>query len=63
MFDYYFENLENSPDAIILGCTHFPLIADSIPNYLNNKPLIVHSWEKAIVEYLDTRKAIADYHT
>jgi len=40
------------PDAIILGCTHFPLIADSICNFFPNRPLLIHSGE-AIAEYLE----------
>jgi len=48
--EYYFKNLIN-PDAIILGCTHFPLISKSIQNYFDKPPLMIHSGE-AIVEYL-----------
>lgn len=47
---FYFKDLE-TPDAIILGCTHFPLIKDEIKKYFNNKPLLIHSGD-AIVEYL-----------
>jgi len=50
MLEYYFHNIE-SPDAIILGCTHFPLIAEAIGKYFHNKPLLIHSGE-AVVEYL-----------
>ena len=50
MLNYYFKDIK-TPDAIILGCTHFPLISDAISNYFNNKPLLIHSGE-AIVEYL-----------
>ena len=50
MLHYYFQNID-TPDAIILGCTHFPLISKPISNYFNNKPTLIHSGE-AIVEYL-----------
>ncbi len=50
MLEYYFHNL-NIPDAIILGCTHFPLIANAIGDYFHNKPLLIHSGD-AMVEYL-----------
>ena len=50
MFNYYFSSIK-TPDAIILGCTHFPLIATAISKYFNNKPLLIHSGE-AIVEFL-----------
>jgi glutamate racemase len=48
---HYFKDHKN-PDAIILGCTHFPLIADAIGNYFDNRCLLIHSGE-AIVEYLE----------
>lgn len=54
---HYFSPLLSSPDAIILGCTHFPLIANAIQSYFFNKfaakPLLVHSGE-AIIEYLSS---------
>lgn len=43
----------NVPKAIILACTHFPLIQDEIKKYFNNKPILIHSGE-AIVEFLKT---------
>ncbi len=51
---HYFDDLP-SPDYIILGCTHFPLIADAIGSYFPGATLI-HSGE-AIVEYLHS-----EYH-
>jgi len=51
--EHYFSNIE-SPKAIILGCTHFPLIGKSLRNHFSNKPILIHSGE-AIVEYLETR--------
>lgn len=53
VFDYYFSNFTNPPRGIILGCTHFPLIADSLSAYFNNQSVLIHSGE-AIVEYLET---------
>ena len=47
---YYFHNI-STPKAIILGCTHFPLISSSLKEYFHNKPTLIHSGE-AIVEYL-----------
>ena len=49
--DHYFKDLEH-PDAVILGCTHFPLIADAITEYFDGNSLLIHSGE-AIVEYLE----------
>ncbi len=50
---HYFKN-HQIPDAIILGCTHFPLIADAIGSYFQHQSLLIHSGE-AIVEYLEHR--------
>lgn len=47
---HYFKDLQK-PDAIILGCTHFPLISDSIKDYFLNDCRVIHSGD-AIVEYL-----------
>ncbi|CAA6818322.1 MAG: Glutamate racemase (EC [uncultured Sulfurovum sp.] len=51
--EHYFSEIEQ-PKAIILGCTHFPLIGEKLKNYFNNEPLLIHSGE-AIVEYLEAR--------
>ncbi len=51
MLDYYFKDINKIPDAIILGCTHFPLIEDTISKYFNNQPILIHSGE-AIVDFL-----------
>jgi len=48
---HYFSDIK-VPKAIILGCTHFPLIGASLQNYFDGKPLLIHSGE-AIVEYLE----------
>jgi len=50
--NHYFGTLPKAPDAIILGCTHFPLIAKAIENYFEGKSTLIHSGE-AIVEYLE----------
>ena len=49
---HHYFNARTAPDAIILGCTHFPLIADAIGGYFKEKSLLIHSGE-AIVEYLE----------
>jgi len=50
---HYFGSLEKTPDAIILGCTHFPLVARAIDRYFEGKSTLIHSGE-AIVEYLES---------
>jgi glutamate racemase len=49
-FAHYFKDLQK-PDAIILGCTHFPLIADALQEYFGEDVVLIHSGE-AIVEHL-----------
>lgn len=51
VFKHYFNSLKK-PDAIILGCTHFPLIADAIKNYFGKETILIHSGD-AIVEQLE----------
>ena len=50
VLDHYFASIR-TPDAIILGCTHFPLGADAIGRYFDSHPLLVHSGD-AIAEML-----------
>ena len=49
--NHYFKDL-HAIDAIILGCTHFPLIEKKISHFLNNA-ITIHSGD-AIVEFLKT---------
>ena len=58
--DHYFADLH--PDAIILGCTHFPLIAHAIEEYFDHRTTLIHSGE-AIVEYLEQHHAITTSST
>jgi len=53
-FQYYFKDLKKKPDAIILGCTHFPLLSDSLQNYFGNSTKLIHSGE-AIVQDLENK--------
>jgi len=50
VMDYYFKDI-SEPTAVVLGCTHFPLISDAIKGYFGDRPIMIHSGE-AIVEYL-----------
>ncbi len=50
---HYFKDLNKAPDAVILGCTHFPLVAEAIGEYFEGKSTLIHSGE-AIVEYLES---------
>ena len=49
---HYFKDIKNI-DAVILGCTHFPLLEDKISNYFNGA-ITIHSGN-AIVKYLKTK--------
>ena len=48
--EHYFKDV-TTPDALILGCTHFPLLERQISEYFANKTMLIHSGD-AIVEYL-----------
>lgn len=48
---HYFSNLEK-PNALILGCTHFPLISEALQEYFGPECKLIHSGD-AIVEYLE----------
>ena len=50
-FEHYFKNLKK-PHAVILGCTHFPLISDSLQKYFGDDTILIHSGN-AIVEHLE----------
>lgn len=50
---HYFKNV-TTPDALILGCTHFPIIADELQNHFGKDTKLIHSGD-AIVEYLSQR--------
>ncbi len=55
---HYFNNI-STPKAIILGCTHFPLISSALEDYFNKKPMLIHSGE-AIVEYLKEHNSLEE---
>lgn len=50
-FKYYFSKT-TTPNAIILGCTHFPLIANALREHFSEDTILIHSGD-AIVEYLE----------
>ncbi|RAX58439.1 glutamate racemase [Helicobacter monodelphidis] len=60
IFDYYFKHLSFIPAAIILGCTHFPMLATALSEYFSNKPLLIHSGE-AIMEYITSCYTLEKY--
>jgi len=49
-FRHYFKDIK-TPDAIILGCTHFALISKALSKYFQDNTILIHSGE-AIVEQL-----------
>ena len=57
-FRHYFDQTTN-PSAIILGCTHFPLISDALQNYFSKETVLIHSGD-AIVEYLENNFEFKD---
>ena len=51
-FEHYFNNI-TAPEAVILGCTHFPLIAPALQNYFGKNCVLIHSGD-AIAQYLES---------
>ena len=60
-FNYYFKGLQ-SPDALILACTHFPLLAKSLSEYFGAKTKLIHSGD-AIVNFLKTHSQLKSLKT
>lgn len=50
-FRHYFREI-TTPNAVILGCTHFPLLSRALSHYFGEETLLIHSGD-AIVEYLE----------
>ena len=59
-FEYYFKKIEH-PQAVILGCTHFPLLTDSLSHYFTSSTQLIHSGD-AIVEYLEGKFDFSHKH-
>lgn len=51
-FRHYFKGVE-SPDALILACTHFPLLSKPLQEFFGEKTKLIHSGE-AIMDFLKT---------
>ena len=51
-FKYYFSGIEK-PDAVILGCTHYPMMSEALSRWFQGAKL-VHSGE-AIVDWLEAQ--------
>lgn len=59
IIEYYLESMRNSDiDAMILGCTHYPLLRSKIRSYMGEKIQIVNpAYETA----MDLKKLLAEY--
>ena len=53
-FKHYFKGLAQNPNAVILGCTHFPLLKNELQKYFGEETKLIHSGE-AIVEHLEDK--------
>ena len=49
--EHYFKE-KKTPNALILGCTHFPLLSKKLQQFFGEKTLLIHSGD-AIVEFLE----------
>ena len=59
-FEHYFKNIKH-PQAVILGCTHFPLLSDSLNQFFTSSTQLIHSGD-AIVEYLEKQFDFSHKH-
>jgi len=53
-FKHYFKNIKQTPNAVILGCTHFPLLSTELQKYFGKSTKLIHSGE-AIVQHLEEK--------
>ncbi len=60
-FRHYFTDIKNPPSALILGCTHFPLLASELQKYFGKDTKLIHSGE-AIVEHLEKQFNFVNKH-
>ena len=60
-FKHYFSTIKH-PNAVILGCTHFPLLAQALSSYFGEDTLLIHSGD-AIVEYLENKFSFSQKHS
>ncbi|HLD91874.1 MAG TPA: glutamate racemase [Patescibacteria group bacterium] len=52
----YFSDFKDRVDALILGCTHYPLIKDNINNYLGGKIKLIDPAEEVAKEVYEIAK-------
>lgn len=60
-FKHYFKDIKQSPHALILGCTHFPLLKDELQFYFGKNTKLIHSGE-AIVQQLENKFNLCEKH-
>lgn len=67
MIDYYLADIKGSIDALILGCTHYPIIESKIATYLKvpmiNPADITADYVKKHFQIVETDHKIAFYFT
>ncbi|WP_297194355.1 glutamate racemase [uncultured Campylobacter sp.] len=56
LFEYYFKDISKQPEAIILGCTHFPLLSDALKEYFGKNTKLIHSGDAISYELKDKFK-------
>ncbi len=54
VMNHYFKNIQE-PNAIILGCTHFPLISKQISKFFPNS-ILIHSGDAIVESLISTYK-------
>ena len=63
VFDFYLQNYrKNPPDALLLGCTHYPLFRNALDEYFKGKVHLIDSAKacaQAVREYLEANSKTA----
>ena len=63
VFDFYLQQYRSAPpDALLLGCTHYPLFRDALDRYFQGKVRLIDSAKacaEAVREYLETNSKTA----
>ncbi len=59
-FHHYFDGLGFEPDAVILGCTHFPFLSEALQEFFGEKTRLIHSGE-AMVAYLKANFTFGEF--
>lgn len=61
-FRHYFSALCKKPDALILGCTHFPLLSRALQGYFGAQTKLIHSGDAIVLQLQSEFKLVSKKH-